>query len=77
MLHVCAQSGSKATGNVGGLCKIAGQLEIEAAQRDLGQAMRRVSGIEQIGIQHGIVPHALQLDAQRRERVNRSFVIVN
>jgi len=64
-----AKYGSEPAGDVGGFGEIViglepAELEIEAAESDVRQAVRGVSGVEQIGIQHGIVLDTLQVDAE-------------
>ena len=54
-----AQGSGKSSSDVGRFRQRAAQLQIEAAQRHFRQAMRRVRGIEQVGVQHGIM-HALR-----------------
>ncbi len=48
------------------------ELQVEAPQRNVGQAVRGVRRIEQVRIQHGIVAHAVQRNPQRtRARESR------
>ena len=60
LLYFVAKSGGEAAGDVGGFGEVAAELEIEAAEGDVGEAMRGVGGIEQVGVEHGIVLDALQ-----------------
>jgi hypothetical protein len=64
VVDLMAESGGEAAGDVGGLGEIAAELEIEAAERDFGEGMRGVSGIEEIGVEHGIVLDAGEMDAE-------------
>ena len=72
-----AQDGGDTPGDVGGFRQPARELQVEAAQRDLGQTMARVGGIEQVGVEHGIVAQARQLDAARGEGVDGFLVVVD
>ena len=63
--------------DVGGFRQIATEFQVEAAKGDVGQALGRVRGIEEIRIKHRVVAHALKADAQGIERVKCGFIIVN
>jgi hypothetical protein len=39
--------------------------------------VRRISGIEQVRVEHGIVLYAFQMNAEKIEGVNCGFVIVD
>ena len=75
--HFLAQSGGKASGNVGGFWQCAGKLQVEAAQRDFGQAMARICRIEQIRIQHRILMNAFELEITLGEDMHRGLQVVD
>ena len=53
------------------LGQVAAQLQIESPQRHLRQRMRRVGRIEQVGIEHRIMPHSGQRDLSSRRTIGK------
>ena len=82
LLNFFAQCRGQAAGDVGGFRNRSGELHVELAQRNRGKLVVGVGRIEQVGVEHGVVLDAGELDAIRvfgpaRERVHGGFGIVN
>ena len=77
IFHVVAQCNGQSAGYVRAFGQCSAHFQIEAAQRNVGKAMRGVSGIEQIRIECGVVLDAAECDALGFQRMQRGFEIVN
>ena len=62
LIDFCLQCGCKPASDVGGFSQFACEVQIEAAQRYVRKAVRRVRRIEEVRIEHRIVPYAFDLE---------------
>ena len=77
LLDFVAQFVSETQREVGGFADDGAHLQIELAESSFGQAIRRVSRVEQIGVEQGIVLHACERDTLLRQNVRRGLWIVH
>src|SRR5262245_49211215 len=67
-LYLLPQRGRESTGHVSGFGERPGEFHIQVAQSDLGEVMTGICGVDQVGVEHDVMLHSLDIAGDPPQR---------